>query len=58
MRVDRHAERPPQVTDDGVSVMDGSELRPTAKLKSPSPLGKCLDANRGTANETAVDLYN
>jgi hypothetical protein len=46
------------MTDDGVSVMDGSELRPTAKLKSPSPLGKCLDANGGIANETAVDLYN
>ena len=46
------------MTDDGGSVMDGSELRPTARLKSPSPLGKCLDANGGTANETAVDLYN
>lgn len=32
MRVNRHAERPPRMTDDGVSVMDGSELRPTAKL--------------------------
>src|ERR1700730_10428883 len=58
MRVDRHAERPPRMTDDGVSVMDGSELRSNAKLKSPSPLGKCLAANGGTANETAVDLSN
>jgi hypothetical protein len=46
------------MTCDGVSVMGGSELRPTARLKSPSPLGKFLDANEGTANGTTVDLYN
>jgi hypothetical protein len=39
------------MTDDGVSVMDGSELRPTAKLKSPSPLGKCL---RGSSAKHAM----
>ena len=44
----------PRMTDDGVSVMAASELRPTARLKSPSPLGKCLDASGGIANETAV----
>jgi hypothetical protein len=47
MRVDRHAERPPRMADDGVGVMEGSELRPTTKLKSPVTTWQVHGRQRG-----------